>query len=74
LDDPGLDLAVCAYLISNNEDTSVSEELCFAGEISLRGEIRAVSRIENRITEAEKLGFKKMRVWGLEGGHLNSEN
>jgi DNA repair protein RadA/Sms len=40
----------------------VSEELCFAGEIGLGGEIRAVSRIENRIAEAEKLGFKKIIV------------
>ncbi len=62
VDDPGLDLAVCASLISSYEDTPVSEELCFAGEIGLGGEIRAVSRIENRIAEAEKLGFKKIIV------------
>jgi DNA repair protein RadA/Sms len=62
VDDPALDLAVCASLISSYEDTPVSEELCFAGEIGLGGEIRAVSRIENRIAEAEKLGFKKIIV------------
>lgn len=62
VDDPGLDLAVCASLISSYEDTPVSEDLCFAGEIGLGGEIRAVSRIENRIAEAEKLGFKKIIV------------
>jgi len=62
VDDPGLDLAVCASLISSYEDTPVSEELCFAGEIGLGGEIRAVSRIENRIAAAEKLGFKKIIV------------
>ena len=62
VDDPVLDLAVCASLISSYEDTPVSEELCFAGEIGLGGEIRAVSRIENRIAEAEKLGFKKIIV------------
>jgi len=62
VDDPALDLAVCASLISSYEDTPVSEELCFAGEIGLGGEIRAVSRIENRIAEAAKLGFKKIIV------------
>jgi DNA repair protein RadA/Sms len=62
VDDPGLDLAVCASLISSYEDTPVSEQICFAGEVGLGGEIRAVSRIENRIAEAEKLGFKKIIV------------
>lgn len=62
VDDPGLDLAVCASLISSYEDTPVSEEICFAGEVGLGGEIRAVHRIENRISEAEKLGFKKIIV------------
>jgi DNA repair protein RadA/Sms len=62
VDDPGLDLAVCASLISSYEDTPVSEQICFAGEVGLGGEIRAVSRIENRIAEAEKLGFKKIVV------------
>ncbi|MHA7130438.1 DNA repair protein RadA [Algoriphagus namhaensis] len=60
--DPALDLAVCASLISSYEDTPVSPELCLAGEIGLGGEVRAVSRIENRIAEAEKLGFKKIIV------------
>lgn len=62
VDDPGLDLAVCASLISSYEDTPVSEHISFAGEVGLGGEIRAVSRIENRIAEADKLGFKKIMV------------
>lgn len=62
VDDPALDLAVCASLISSYEDTPVSEQICFAGEVGLGGEIRAVHRIENRIAEAEKLGFKKIIV------------
>ncbi|MDN3669083.1 DNA repair protein RadA [Echinicola jeungdonensis] len=62
VDDPGLDLAVCAALISSYEDTALSPEICFAGEVGLGGEIRAVNRIENRIAEAEKLGFKKIMV------------
>ncbi|EKB49467.1 DNA repair protein RadA [Cecembia lonarensis] len=62
VDDPALDLAVCASLISSYEDSPVPEDLCFAGEIGLGGEIRAVHRIENRIAEAEKLGFKRIMV------------
>lgn len=62
VDDPALDLAVCASLISSYEDTPVAENICFAGEVGLGGEIRAVSRIEGRIAEAEKLGFKKIVV------------
>lgn len=62
VDDPALDLAVCASLISSYEDHPVPGDLCFAGEVGLGGEIRAVHRIENRIAEAEKLGFKKIMV------------
>ncbi|WP_200975249.1 DNA repair protein RadA [Echinicola sp. 20G] len=62
VDDPGLDLAVCAALISSYEDSPISPDLCFAGEVGLGGEIRAVNRIENRIAEADKLGFKKIIV------------
>jgi len=62
VNDPGLDLAVCASLISSYEDSPVSEKICFAGEVGLGGEIRAVSRIENRIAEADKLGFDKIIV------------
>lgn len=62
VDDPALDLAVCSSLISSYEDTPVAENICFAGEVGLGGEIRAVSRIEGRIAEAEKLGFKKIVV------------
>lgn len=62
VDDPALDLAVCASLISSYEDTPVPDDLCFAGEVGLGGEIRAVHRVENRIAEAEKLGFKRILV------------
>ena len=62
VDDPALDLAVCASLISSYEDSPVPEDLCFAGEVGLGGEIRAVHRIDNRIAEAEKLGFKRIMV------------
>jgi len=62
VDDPALDLAVCASLISSYEDIPVPDLICFAGEVGLGGEIRAVNRIENRIAEANKLGFKKIMV------------
>ncbi|MCH7411076.1 DNA repair protein RadA [Belliella sp. DSM 111904] len=62
VDDPALDLSVCASLISSYEDTPVPADICFAGEVGLGGEIRAVNRIENRIAEAEKLGFKRILV------------
>ncbi|AGA77302.1 DNA repair protein RadA [Echinicola vietnamensis] len=76
VDDPGLDLAVCAALLSSYEDTPVSPDLCFAGEVGLGGEIRAVNRIENRIAEADKLGFKKIIVskYAVKGVDLSTFN
>jgi DNA repair protein RadA/Sms len=62
VDDPALDLAVCASLISSYENVPVPDLICFAGEVGLGGEIRAVNRIESRISEANKLGFKKIWV------------
>ncbi|MFB9120694.1 DNA repair protein RadA [Bergeyella porcorum] len=64
-DDPALDLAVVASILSSNEDISVSEKYCFAGEIGLSGEIRPVPQIEHRISEAEKLGYDKIFVSNL---------
>jgi DNA repair protein RadA/Sms len=62
VDDPAIDLAVVAAVLSSAEDIPISNNICFAGEVGLSGEIRAVSRIENRISEAEKLGFEKMII------------
>jgi DNA repair protein RadA/Sms len=64
-DDPALDLAVVAAILSSNEDIAISEKYCFAGEIGLSGEIRPIPQIEHRITEAEKLGYEKIFVSGL---------
>ena len=61
-DDPALDLAVIAAILSSNEDLAISEKYCFAGEIGLSGEIRPVPQIEQRISEAEKLGYDKIFV------------
>ncbi|WP_373524021.1 DNA repair protein RadA [Aquiflexum sp.] len=73
VDDPALDLAVCASLVSSYEDSPVPTDLCFAGEVGLGGEIRAVHRVENRIAEAEKLGFKRIMVskYAIKGLDLN---
>ena len=62
VEDPSIDLAVLCALLSSFEDTPLHEEICFAGEVGLSGEIRAVNRIDQRIGEAEKLGFKKILV------------
>ena len=60
VEDPAIDLAVvCAILSSNNEEV-IPQNVCFAAEVGLAGEIRAVSRVEQRILEAEKLGFEKI--------------
>ena len=61
-DDPALDLAVVASILSSNDDLAISEKMCFAGEIGLSGEIRPVPQIEQRISEAEKLGYEKIFV------------
>jgi DNA repair protein RadA/Sms len=60
VDDPAIDLAVVAAILSSTEDMTVEPRVCFAGEVGLSGEIRAVTRVENRILEAEKLGFDKI--------------
>ena len=57
VDDPAIDLAVVAAILSSNEDIPIEQDTCFAAEVGLAGEIRAVSRIDQRIQEAEKLGF-----------------
>lgn len=60
IDDPAIDLAICIAIISSYEDIAVSNKLCFTGEVGLGGEVRAVNKVENRIKEAEKLGFQEI--------------
>ncbi|OEK02754.1 DNA repair protein RadA [Roseivirga sp. 4D4] len=62
IEEPALDLAVCASLVSSYHDVAISEKVAFAAEVGLGGEIRAVNRIESRISEAEKLGFNEIYV------------
>ena len=56
VDDPAIDLAVVSAVLSSNGDIPIDSKTCFAAEVGLSGEIRPVSRIEQRIAEAEKLG------------------
>src|SRR5438045_7029783 len=62
VEDPSIDLAVLSALLSSYEDVPLPAHICFAGEVGLSGEIRAVNRIGQRIAEAEKLGFEKIIV------------
>jgi DNA repair protein RadA/Sms len=62
VEDPAIDLALCVSLISSMEEIPVFDKVCFAAEIGLGGELRAVNRIDQRISEAEKLGFEKIYI------------
>ena len=62
IEDPSLDLAIILSLLSSYEDIPLPQGICFAGEVGLNGEIRAVNRIQKRIAEAEKLGFEKIYI------------
>lgn len=70
VNDPAIDLSVISAVLSSNMDIAVDRNICMAGEVGLSGEIRPVNRIEQRIQEAEKLGFTRMiipQMKGLEG-------
>src|ERR1700704_3820778 len=78
VEDPSIDLAVLCALLSSYEDVPLPQQICFSGEVGLSGEIRAVNRIEQRIAEAEKLGFEKIFVSkynqkGLNGAKFDIE-
>lgn len=62
VEDPAIDLAVVVAIISSHEDMPIGTKICFAAEVGLSGEIRAVNRIEQRIAEAEKLGFEQIFI------------
>ena len=62
VEDPGIDLALVCAVLSSNEDMPISPKVCFAGEVGLSGEIRPVNRIDQRISEAEKLGFEHIFI------------
>lgn len=62
VDDPAMDLSIISALLSSAMDVTVPPDVCFAGEVGLSGEIRAVTRIEQRIQESDRLGFKRIYV------------
>lgn len=62
INDPGMDLSVISAVLSSSLDISVAKDTCLAGEVGLSGEIRPVNRIEQRIFEAEKLGFSRIII------------
>lgn len=62
VEDPAIDLAVCISIVSSHEEIAIPDKACFAAEVGLGGELRAVNRIEQRISEAEKLGFREIYV------------
>ena len=62
VNDPAIDLAVLAAVLSSNMDIAIEQGICLTGEVGLAGEIRQVNRIEQRIAEAERLGFKKIII------------
>lgn len=62
VDDPAIDLAVVCAIMSSNADISIEPKICMAAEVGLSGEIRQVNRIEQRIFEAQKLGFEKIII------------
>ncbi|HEX3383581.1 MAG TPA: DNA repair protein RadA [Mucilaginibacter sp.] len=70
VEDPAIDLGLAAAIISSHEDIPIPFKTCFAGEIGLSGEVRAVNRIEQRIAEAQKLGFEQIFIskYNLESG------
>ncbi|MGN0035868.1 MAG: DNA repair protein RadA [Bacteroidaceae bacterium] len=78
VNDPAIDLSVISAILSSNMDTEIERQVCMAGEVGLSGEIRPVSRIEQRISEAEKLGFQRIvlprhNLQGLDTRRLHIE-
>ncbi len=72
--DPAIDLSIIASVLSSLTDKTIPGNVCFAGEVGLSGEIRAVSQIEQRIQEAEKIGFSKIFISGYNKLQTNNYN
>ena len=72
IDDTAIDLAVICSILSSDQDIALDKQICFAGEVGLSGEIRAVSRVDQRIAEAEKLGYKQIVI--SKYNKLNTKN
>ena len=73
VDDPAIDLAVAAAVLSSNADLPIDKAIALSAEVGLSGELRPVNRIDQRISEAEKLGFKKIIISKYNKG-ISQEN
>ena len=73
VDDPAIDMAVIAAVLSSNADIPIPSRYAFAAEVGLSGEIRPVSRIEQRIAEAGKLGFERIIIPSANMHGLNTK-
>jgi DNA repair protein RadA/Sms len=73
IDDPAIDLGIVCAILSSSEDIPIPSKTCFAAEVGLSGEIRSVNRIEQRIAEAEKMGFSQILIsdYNLKGLDIN---
>lgn len=73
IDDPAIDLGIVCAILSSSEDIPIPAKTCFAAEVGLSGEIRSVNRIEQRIAEAEKMGFSQILIsdYNLKGLDIN---
>lgn len=74
VDDPAIDLSICTAIVSSLEEISINDKVCFAAEVGLGGELRAVNRIDNRIAEAEKLGFEEIFISKFNQKGLDQKN
>ncbi len=74
VEDPGIDLALVSAILSSSEDIPIPQSICFSAEVGLTGEIRPVNKIEQRIMEAEKLGFEKIFISSFNLKGLNLKN
>ncbi len=74
VNDPAIDLAVMASVLSSNFDIAIEKQIALTGEVGLSGEIRPINRIEQRIAEAEKLGFKKIIIPSSNAKGLTNNN
>lgn len=74
VNDPAIDLAVMAAVLSSNFDIAIEKQVAMAGEVGLSGEIRPINRIDQRVAEAEKLGFKKIIIPAANTKGLDTKN
>ena len=74
VEDPAIDLAIICAILSSAEDLAIDPDICFAGEVGLTGEIRPVNRVEARINEAARLGFKQIFISRYNAGAEKIQN